>query len=91
MAFVEAHAAGLPVVAGRSPGVAAIVADGESGRLVEQGDAAEFAAAVRVLLADPEERQRMGAAAMRRAAREHDIAAAAALLDRHLRELAGAT
>jgi glycosyltransferase involved in cell wall biosynthesis len=90
MAFVEAQAAGLPVVAGRSPGVAGIVADGETGRLVEQGDAAGFAAAVRRLLADARERRRMAAAAMDRAAREHDIATAARLLDAHLRGVVGA-
>lgn len=90
MAFVEAQAAGLAIVAGRSPGVAAIVADGETGRLVEAGDATAFAAAISSLLADPSERERMGLAAMRRAARDHDITAASGLLDRHLRELAGA-
>jgi len=90
MAFVEAQAAGLPIVAGRSPGVAGIVADGETGCLVEQGDAMAFAAAVRALLADPGERRRIGAAALNRAAREHDIAAASRLLDRHLREIVGA-
>jgi glycosyltransferase involved in cell wall biosynthesis len=90
MAFVEAQAAGLAVVAGRSPGVAAIVADGETGRLVEAGDATAFGSAIRSLLADPSEREKMGLAAMHRAARDHDIAAASGLLDRHLRKLAGA-
>jgi glycosyltransferase involved in cell wall biosynthesis len=90
MAFVEAQAAGLAIVAGSSPGVAAIVKDGDTGRLVEPGDATAFAAAIRSLLADPSERERMGLAAMHQAARDHDITAASCLLDRHLRKLAGA-
>ena len=55
---------GLPVVAGRSGGVPAVVADGETGLLAPEGDAAAFAAAVRALLADPR-------AARRRWARPH--------------------
>jgi glycosyltransferase involved in cell wall biosynthesis len=87
MAFLEAQAAGLPVVAGRSGGVPAVVAEGECGLLAPEGDAGAFAGAVRVLLADSERRKNMGAAAARRMASEHDIAVAAALLDRHLRPL----
>jgi len=34
MAMLEAQAAGLPVVTGRGPGIAAIVRDGCTGRLV---------------------------------------------------------
>ena len=46
MAFLEAQAAGLPVVAGRTGGVPAVVADGVAGILTPVGDAAAFAAAV---------------------------------------------
>ena len=46
MAFLEAQAAGLPVVAGRTGGVPAVVADGVTGVLTPIGDAAAFAAAV---------------------------------------------
>lgn len=87
MAIVEAQAAGLAIVAGRSGGVPAVVAAGEAGLLVPEGDAAAFAGAVRRLLQDDEARRAMGAAAMRRMAREHDIAAAARRLDGHLRAL----
>ena len=45
MAFLEAQAAGLPVVAGRTGGVPAVVADGVTGVLTPIGDAAAFAAA----------------------------------------------
>ena len=89
VALLEAQAAGLPVVAGRSGGIATIIADGETGRLTPEGDAAAFAEAVAVLLGDPERRAAMGQAAMERAGRELDIAAAATLLDRRLRQLTG--
>ncbi len=84
MAFLEAQAAGVPVVAGRSGGVPAIVSDGKTGLLTPEGDASAFASAVRRLLTDSELRAAMGRAAMQRAAREHDIRLAAELLDWHL-------
>lgn len=87
MAFLEAQAAGLPVVAGRSGGVPVIVADGETGSLVAEGDAAAFAAAVGALLAEPGMRAALGRAAMVRAERNHDIRLAADFLDRHFRQL----
>jgi glycosyltransferase involved in cell wall biosynthesis len=87
MAFLEAQAAGLPVVAGRSGGVPAVVADGETGILAPEGDAGAFGAAVRSLLLEQARRETMGEAATRRVAREHDIEVAAALLDRRLRAL----
>ncbi|RAH99415.1 glycosyl transferase [Acuticoccus sediminis] len=52
-AFLEAQAAGLPVVGGRSPGVVDIVRDGETGILVDPGDPDAIAGAVLSLLDDP--------------------------------------
>ena len=46
MAFLEAQAAGLPVIAGRTGGVPAVVAADETGLLTPVGDAHAFAAAV---------------------------------------------
>ena len=89
MALLEAQAAGLPVAAGRSGGVAGIVADGETGLLSPEGDTAAFALSVRLLLADSERRAQMRRAADQRTRREHDISAAAALLDQHIRALVG--
>jgi glycosyltransferase involved in cell wall biosynthesis len=80
MAFLEAQAAGLPVVAGRTGGVPAVVTDGITGRLTPVGDAASFAEAVAQLLDRPDERARLGAAAARRVASHHDEAAAARAL-----------
>jgi glycosyltransferase involved in cell wall biosynthesis len=87
MAFLEAQAAGLPVVAGRSGGVPAIISDKKTGLLVEEGDATAFAEAVGTLLDRPEKRAAMSHAAMRHAEQDHDIRLAAQLLDRHLRRL----
>jgi glycosyltransferase involved in cell wall biosynthesis len=63
MAMLEAQAAGLPVLAGREGGVADIVADGATGRLVQPRDAAAFAAALVDLLGQPELLRRWGDAA----------------------------
>jgi glycosyltransferase involved in cell wall biosynthesis len=88
VALIEAQAAGLPVIAGRSGGVASVVADGETGLLVPEGDAGAFAEAVGGLLADPTRRTAMAQAAVEHAQRDNDIAGAAALLDAELRKLA---
>ena len=87
MAFLEAQAAGLPVVAGRTGGVPAVVADGETGVLTTVGDADAFAGAVRRLLDDKAERARLAANAARRVARYHDDPAAARTLAAALRTL----
>ena len=87
MAFLEAQAAGLPVVAGRTGGVPAVVADGITGLLTPVGDAMAFAEAVRRLLDDPAQRKRLGAAAVGRITSHHDERAAARALAAALRAL----
>jgi glycosyltransferase involved in cell wall biosynthesis len=87
MAMLEAQAAGLPVVSGRNPGIAGILRDGCTGRLVARGDAEAFAAAVAELIDAPQQRAAMGARARRHALAHHDIAGAAATLDRVLGSL----
>jgi len=64
--LAEAMAVGTPVVATRVGGLAEVVDDGVSGRLVEPGDADALAAAVLEVLGN---RERMGAAARERAKR----------------------
>lgn len=66
---MEAMCRGIPVVASRVDGVPEMVADGETGFLVEPEDAAGFADATARLLADPDLRARMGAAGRERARR----------------------
>jgi len=90
LAILEAQAAGLPVVAGRSGGVGDIVTDGVTGILVPPGDAAAFSAATAVLIEDETRRARMGTAARRKVAAGHDLAAAAHRLDAVLRDLVSA-
>jgi glycosyltransferase involved in cell wall biosynthesis len=87
VAFLEAQAAGLAVVAGRTGGVPAVVAENETGLLVEEGDAGGFAQALRHLLDDPGRRRAMGEAARRRVLRHHDLGGAAAQIRRHLAEV----
>lgn len=88
MAILEAQAAGLPVVAGRSGGVPEIVAHERTGLLTTPGDAAAFAGAIDSLLVSPDRRFGYGAAALAKVVADHDIAAAGAALDRILRSLA---
>ncbi|MDZ3838175.1 MAG: glycosyltransferase family 4 protein [Rhodospirillales bacterium] len=87
VAFLEAQAGGLAVVAGRAGGVPAVVAENETGLLVEEGDARGFAQALRQLLDDPGRRRTMGEAARRRVLRHHDLGGAAVQLRRQLAAL----
>jgi glycosyltransferase involved in cell wall biosynthesis len=79
--FLEAQAAGLPVVGARRGGVPEIVRDGETGLLAPEGDAAAFAECIATLLSDPSARARMGAAAADHIATRHDLPVAARSLD----------
>lgn len=80
LVFLEAGAAGLPVVACREGGVPEIVEDGLAGRLVAGRDPAAFAATIRSLLDDPGARARLGEAGRARIESHHGTAAAAAAL-----------
>lgn len=74
MVFLEAQAAGLPVVGSRREGVEGVVADGRTGLLMREGDAQAFAAALARLLGDARERAAMGAAAADYVLEQHDLA-----------------
>ena len=80
LGFLEAQAAGLPVVGGRTGGVPDVVADRRTGLLVPVGDAGAFAGATRRLLDAPELRRVMGWRAARRVADRHDRRRAAGQL-----------
>jgi glycosyltransferase involved in cell wall biosynthesis len=87
MSLLEAQAAALPVVAGQVGGVAAVVADGETGLLVTPGDVSAFAGAVKALLDAPRRRALMSKWASRHIARRHDLPAAARSLSAALASL----
>ena len=62
-AALEAAAAGVPVVASASGGLPEMFRDGETGLLVEPGDAAALAVALRALADDPARARALGSAA----------------------------
>jgi phosphatidylinositol alpha-1,6-mannosyltransferase len=68
--FLEAAACGLPAVAGRSGGAWEAVEDGVTGSVVDPFDAGAVASALDALLADPDRRRTIGAAARLRAERD---------------------
>jgi glycosyltransferase involved in cell wall biosynthesis len=57
--IIEAFARGTPVIASRLGAMAELVDAGQTGFLFRAGDAADLAAAVEKLMADPAERARM--------------------------------
>lgn len=63
LSVLEAMASATPVVCSRLGGVPEIVADGETGYLVEPGDVAGLRNRLEELLGDPARARRMGAAA----------------------------
>jgi glycosyltransferase involved in cell wall biosynthesis len=62
MVLIEGMACGIPAIASTLPGVRMVVNDGEDGLLIEPGNVATLAAALKSLLDDAERRQRMGRA-----------------------------
>jgi glycosyltransferase involved in cell wall biosynthesis len=80
MAYIEAQAAGLPVVAGHERGVPDVVRNGETGLLTAPGDDGAFSAAVARLLDDDQLRGRLASAARDFITRERTVASAAAVL-----------
>ena len=70
---MEAMALGKPVVATAVGGVPEVVADGQTGILVQPGDPAGLAAAVVEVLSDPARAEEMGERGRQRAAAHFDI------------------
>lgn len=64
--LMEAGACGLALVASRLSGIPELVVDGETGLLVEPGDAQGLARALARMAAEPETRARLGRAVRRR-------------------------
>jgi glycosyltransferase involved in cell wall biosynthesis len=68
---LESLAAGRPVIASRSGGLADVIVDGYNGLLFEPGDCIELAATIRRLIDDPALKERLATNA-RLTAREYD-------------------
>jgi phosphatidylinositol alpha-1,6-mannosyltransferase len=88
--FLEAAAAGVPQVAGRSGGAGEAVVDGETGLVVHRpGDIGEVTMAIRRLLDDPVLRDRLGQASRRRAEASFDYDHLAPRLAAALKDVEG--
>ncbi|MEI2298160.1 glycosyltransferase family 4 protein [Ensifer sp. MJa1] len=77
LAYLEAQAAGLPVLAQRTAGVPEVVCDGKTGVLTPEGDTDAYAAAMRGLIEDTARRRQLGEAARRFVHDERSFPAAA--------------
>lgn len=74
VALMEAAASGLPLVASRLSGIPELVREGETGLLVEPGDAAGLARALERLARDPATRAGLGKTARRLVEEEFALA-----------------
>jgi phosphatidyl-myo-inositol dimannoside synthase len=86
--FLEAAAAGLPVVAGRSGGAPETVVEGVTGTVVDGRRPGPVGRAVAVLLADPPRARAMGAAGRHRVEAEFSWQAVVGRLEKLLAEAA---
>jgi phosphatidylinositol alpha-1,6-mannosyltransferase len=79
--FLEANAAGKPVIGGRSGGAIEAIEHGVTGYLINPDDPDEIAAALRKLLSDRSLRERLGAAGRERVISEFQWQTRARILD----------
>lgn len=70
LAALEPMTYGIPVIASRVGGIPEVVIDGETGLLTEPGDEGALEGALRLLLSQPAERERLGRNGLRRARTE---------------------
>jgi glycosyltransferase involved in cell wall biosynthesis len=91
ISLLEAMSAGLPCVATRVGGIPGLVADGDSGCLVEPASPVALAAALDVVLGDRERARRMGDGARRLVERRYGLTATAGAYADLYDELGGAS
>ena len=89
MVYLEAQAAGLPVVAFDNGGIPEVVRRGDTAILTPVMDARAYREAVASLLGAPARRREMGQAASAYVRTHHDADANFMLVDQRLRQLAG--
>jgi colanic acid/amylovoran biosynthesis glycosyltransferase len=80
--LLEAHAAGLPVVATRHGDIPTVVQDGTSGLLVPESDAAALAAAIQTLASDSALWKKFGNAGRAYVEAQHDSAVVSRRIER---------
>jgi glycosyltransferase involved in cell wall biosynthesis len=80
IAYLEAQAAGLPVVAQATGGVPSVVRHGVTGLLTPAGDDAAYAAAIARLIGEADLRRRLGHAARSFVTEERSVSVAASRL-----------
>ncbi len=91
LVLMEAMAYGTPVIAARMGSIPDVTVDGESGLLVEPGDADGFAAAVASLTADPARADRLAAAGRERVESQFDQAQSHRRLEAEIARLLSAS
>ena len=91
LAYLEAQAAGLPVIAQATAGVPEVVMNGITGILTPAGDLEAYADAIARLLGDDGERRAMAKAAYRFVHEERSLTAASKRLETILRKYLGDT
>ncbi|WP_070166946.1 glycosyltransferase family 4 protein [Agrobacterium vitis] len=89
LAYLEAQAAGLPVVAEAVAGVPEVVSPDITGFLTPPGDAPAYAKAIATLLTDASKRQTMAQAARQMVEQDRSIEAASARLSALLEQCLG--
>lgn len=85
LAYLEAQAAGVPVIAEETAGVPEVVSHGETGLLTKSSHPEDYANAISRLLRDHELCSKLAGNARQRAERVHSLEAAAVRLDSVLR------
>ena len=89
LVFLEAQAAGLAIVAGRTGGVPDVVREGETGLLTVEGESDSFAETLEWLFDHPDAVDRFGAAGPDRVERHHSLRAGTEGLDAILAQMHG--
>jgi glycosyltransferase involved in cell wall biosynthesis len=87
VAYMEAQAAALPVVAQNVAGVPEVVLNGKTGLLTPPGNVSAYASAITRLLSDKDEQRQMGQAARSFVLEERSLDGAAARLDAMLKNV----
>jgi phosphatidylinositol alpha-1,6-mannosyltransferase len=85
--YLEAMARGKPVIGGAHGGAPEVIADGETGYLVQHGDPVQLATSIDALLAHPDVAKQMGSRGRERVEREFRFHVFAKSLRKILREL----